>query len=114
MGVREIPVAKITELVRRLCIEANTVLGDDVVAALKTSLAIEESPVGQDVFRQLIRNAEIARTEGILVSGHRHGRGFLEIGQDVHLTRGDLETAVNEEYAGNIRTDTCAPPPWIH
>jgi len=65
MGVREIPVDEITQVVRRLCIEANTVLGDDVLAALETSLALEESPVGQDVFRQLIRNAEIARMEGI-------------------------------------------------
>ena len=55
MRVRAIPAEKITNVVRRLCIEANTVLGDDVVAALETSLAIEESPVGQDVFRQPIR-----------------------------------------------------------
>ncbi len=54
MGVREIPVDEITQVVRRLCIEANTVLGDDVVAALETSLAIEESPVGRGLFRKEI------------------------------------------------------------
>jgi tartrate dehydratase alpha subunit/fumarate hydratase class I-like protein len=64
MGVREIPVDEIKQVVRRLCIEANTVLGDDVVTALETSLAIEESPVGQDVFRQLIRVALAAKGFG--------------------------------------------------
>jgi len=115
MRVRAIPAEKITAVVRRLCIEANTVLGDDVVAALETSLAIEESPVGQDVFRQLIRNAEIARTEGIpLCQDTGMVVVFLEIGQDVHLTRGDLETAVNEGVRqgyrdGHLRASTLDP-----
>ncbi len=115
MGVREIPVDEITQVVRRLCIEANTVLGDDVLAALETSLALEESPVGQDVFRQLIRNAEIARTEGIpLCQDTGMVVVFLEIGQEVHLTRGDLETAVNEGVRqgyrdGHLRASTLDP-----
>jgi fumarate hydratase subunit alpha len=115
MEVREVPVDQITHVVRRLCIEANTVLGDDVVAALEASLAIEESPVGQDVFRQLIRNAEIARTEGIpLCQDTGMVVVFLEIGQDVHLTRGDLETAVNEGVRqgyrdGHLRASTLDP-----
>ncbi len=115
MGVREIPVDEITHVVRRLCIEANTLLGADVVAALETSLAIEESPVGQDVFRQLIRNAEIARTEGIpLCQDTGMVVVFLEIGQDVHLTHGDLESAVNEGVRqgyrdGHLRASTLDP-----
>jgi fumarate hydratase subunit alpha len=115
MDVREIPVAKVTEVVRRLCIEANTVLGDDVVAALERSLVVEESPVGQDIFRQLIRNAEIARTEGIpLCQDTGMVVVFLEIGQDVHLTQGDLETAVNEGVRqgyrdGHLRASTLDP-----
>jgi len=115
MRVRAIPAEKITAVVRRLCIEANTVLGDDVVAALETSLAIEESPAGQDVFRQLIRNAEIARTESIpLCQDTGMVVVFLEIGQDVHLTRGDLETAVNEGVRqgyrdGRLRASTLDP-----
>ncbi len=107
MDVREIPVAKITEVVRRLCIEANTILGDDAVAALEASLAVEESPVGRDIFRQLLRNAEIARTEGIpLCQDTGVVVVFLEIGQDVHLTGGDLEAAVNEGVRQGYR-DGC-------
>lgn len=107
MGVRDISVSKITEAVRRLCIEANTILGDDAVAALEASLAAEESPVGRDIFRQLLRNAEIARTEGIpLCQDTGVVVVFLEIGQDVHLTGGDLEAAVNEGVRRGYR-DGC-------
>jgi len=115
MGVREIPVDEITHLVRRLCIEANTVLGEDVMAALKASLAIEESPVGQDIFRQLIRNAEISQAEGIpLCQDTGMVVVFLDVGQDVHLTHGDLETAVNEGVRqgyreGHLRASTLDP-----
>ncbi len=115
MDVRDIPVTKITEVVRRLCIEANTILGDDAVAALEASLAAEESPVGQDIFRQLLRNAEIARTEGIpLCQDTGVVVVFLEIGQDVHLTGGDLEAAVNEGVRrgyrdGRLRASTLDP-----
>ena len=107
MDVREISVGKITAAVRRLCIEANTILGDDAVAALEASLAVEESPVGRDIFRQLLRNAEIARTEGIpLCQDTGVVVVFLEIGQDAHLTGGDLETAVNEGVRQGYR-DGC-------
>jgi len=115
MNVREISVATITEVVRRLCIEANTILGDDAVAAIEASLEIEESPVGQDIFRQLLRNAEIARTEGIpLCQDTGVVVVFLEIGQDVHLTGGDLETAINEGVRrgyreGCLRASTLDP-----
>lgn len=115
MELRAIPVVKITDVVRRLCIEANTILGDDAVAALEASLEIEESPVGQDIFRQLLRNAEIARTEGIpLCQDTGVVVVFLEIGQDVHLTGGDFETAINEGVRrgyreGCLRASTLDP-----
>jgi len=113
--MREIPVEKISEVVRRLCIEANTILGDDAVAALTASLTVEESPIGQDILRQLLRNAEIARTEGIpLCQDTGMVVIFLEIGQDVHLTGGELETAVNEGVHrgyrdGRLRASTLDP-----
>lgn len=115
MDVRTIPVDAVTESVRRLCIEANTVLGGDAVAALEAALAAEESPTGRDILRQLLRNAEIARTEGIpLCQDTGMVVVFLDIGQDVHLTGGDLETAVNEGVRrgyreGRLRASTLDP-----
>jgi fumarate hydratase subunit alpha len=95
--------------------EANTLLGEDVVAALETSLTLEESPVGRDVLRQLIRNAEIARAESIpLCQDTGMAVVFLDIGQDVHVTGGDLESAVHEGVRrgyrdGYLRASTLDP-----
>jgi fumarate hydratase subunit alpha len=113
--VREISCNEISKIIKQLCIEANTILGNDVAGALKASLAVEESPVGQEVLLQLIRNAEIARAEGIpLCQDTGMAVVFLEIGQDVHLTQGDLETAVNEGVRqgyqdGYLRASTLDP-----
>lgn len=97
MALREIPAREITETVRRLCIEANTILGDDVIEALKRGREKEESPVGKDIFRQLLENAGIAKEEGIpLCQDTGLAVVFVELGQEVHVTDGDLNEAVNE------------------
>jgi tartrate dehydratase alpha subunit/fumarate hydratase class I-like protein len=53
MPVREIQTEKITDTVKQLCIEANTLLGDDVIKAIEKGYEIEESPVGKDILSQL-------------------------------------------------------------
>ena len=97
MNVREIRVEEITQTIRRLCIEANTILGDDVLAALRKGFENEESPAGKEVFRQLLENARIAREEGIALC---QDTGlvviFVEMGQDVHIVGGDLNESINE------------------
>lgn len=97
MDMREIQSAEITKTIRRLCIEANTLLEEDVVAAYKRGLEIEESPVGKDLFRQLLDNAKIAREEGIaLCQDTGLAVVFVELGQDVHVVNGDLNEAIHE------------------
>lgn len=97
MGVREIQAEEITRTIRRLCIEANTILGDDVVDALKKGLEKEESTVGKDIFRQLLENAKIAREEGIpLCQDTGMVVVFIEMGQDIHIVGGDLNQSINE------------------
>jgi fumarate hydratase subunit alpha len=97
MGVREIQAEEITRTIRRLCIEANTILGDDVVEALKKGLEKEESTVGKDIFRQLLENAKIAREEGIpLCQDTGMVVVFIEMGQDIHIVGGDLNQSINE------------------
>jgi len=61
MALRQIMTTQITSKIRRLCIAANTVLGDDVVEALKKGYEKEESPGGKDIFLQLLENARIPR-----------------------------------------------------
>lgn len=94
---REIAASEIVEHVKNACIEACTVLPDDVLRALENALNKEESVTGRNVLEQLIENARIAREQRIPIC---QDTGitvvFLEIGQDVHITGGTLYDAVNE------------------
>jgi fumarate hydratase subunit alpha len=97
MGVREITAEEITSTIRQLCIEANTILGDEVVEALKKGLEREESKSGKDIFRQLLDNAKIAKQEGIpLCQDTGMVVVFIEMGQDIHIVHGGLNQSINE------------------
>jgi len=94
--MREIKASAITQAVARLCQEANFVLGDDALAALKKAHKTEESPLGREVLSQLIENARIAREERLpLCQDCGIAVVFLEIGQEIHIN-GDLNAAIEE------------------
>ncbi|UCF95202.1 MAG: fumarate hydratase [Desulfobacterales bacterium] len=96
MARREIQAAEITQTVKRLCIEANTHLGSDVIEAIEKSCAEEKSPVGRDILRQLLENAAIAKKEDLpLCQDTGMVVVFVEIGQEVHIAGGDLNEAIN-------------------
>jgi len=113
--VREIEVAAVTQAVKALAIEANEVLGEDVLDCFQEALRNEESPVGREVLGQLIENARIAREERVPICQDTGlAVVFLEIGQDVHLVGGDLKEAVHqgvrEGYGeGYLRKSSCHP-----
>ncbi len=95
--MREIKVSSITQTVARLCQEANFELGEDVLAALKQARQTEESELGREVLSQLLENARIAKQEHLpLCQDCGTAVVFLEIGQETHLTGGDLYQAVEE------------------
>lgn len=95
--MREILAKKITETIKRLCIEANTNLSEDVLEALNKALGKEESPTGRDILRQLINNAKIAWRDKLpLCQDTGMAIVFVEVGQDVRIIEGTLEEAVNE------------------
>ena len=97
VALRQISAEEITSTIRRLCIEANTILGNDVIEALKRGLEKEESPVGKDIFRQLLENAKIAKEEGIpLCQDTGMVVVFIEMGQDIHIVGGDLNQSIDE------------------
>jgi len=94
--MREIPHQRIVETVANLCMDANYNLGQDVVQALQKGLAQEASPVGKDVLKQLLDNAEIARNEKVpMCQDTGFAVIFLELGSDVHVT-GNIIEAINE------------------
>lgn len=95
--MREIHTGLIAESVRRLCIESNYYLGDDVLAALRSSREAETSPVGRQVLDQILENAEIASNEQMpLCQDCGLTVVFVELGQDVHITGGGLNEAIAE------------------
>jgi fumarate hydratase subunit alpha len=94
--MREISVHTVADEVARLCQEANYFLPGDVCIAFQEGLAAEESEAGRDVFEQLIQNAGIAREEQVpLCQDTGYAVVFLEIGQNAHITGGDLNEAVH-------------------
>jgi fumarate hydratase subunit alpha len=95
--MRRIESSKVTEVVARLFQEASFFLPGDVLAALKQAREAEESPAGREVLDRILENAEIAAREKIpLCQDTGAAVVFLEVGQQVHITGGDLCTAVNE------------------
>ena len=95
--MREIQATDIAQTVSRLCQEANFYLGDDVIAALKKGRDTDKSDVAKQVLDQILQNAEIAATERIpLCQDTGLAVVFLDLGQDAHISGGDLYEAVAE------------------
>ena len=95
--MREIRTEEITALVRQLCIEANHTLPKDIQQAFEMGKEQEQSPLGQMIFDEMIRNCQLACTEQVPICQDTGTAViFAEIGQDVHVVGGAFEDAVNE------------------
>ena len=95
--MREIQAQQITDVVERLCIEANEQLPEDIKNAIHRCRACEDWEIAQGVLDQIITNFEIAGEEKVpICQDTGMACVFLEIGQDVHITGGDLREAVDE------------------
>lgn len=106
----------IEKVIADLCIRANCELRQHIYDALKSALDEEESVLGREILRQLIENADIARSEripmcqdtGLVVI-------FIELGQEVCIVGGSLTEAVNRGVAkgyseGYLRTSVVRHP----
>lgn len=95
--VREVDVSEITKNIREMCISVNYELSSDMKKVLSEAHENEESPLGKQILGQLQKNLDIAKSDQIpICQDTGMAVVFLEIGQDVHLTGGDLEDAVNQ------------------
>lgn len=114
--MREISVSKITEVVERLCIEANTHLPDDVKCAIENCQALEDGTIAKGVLEKIVENYHIADRENVpICQDTGMACVFLEIGQDVHFVDGDLRQAVDEGVRrgydkGYLRKSVVADP----
>lgn len=95
--IREVHVDTIIENLKDMCIQANHYLSPDMDQAMKQAVNIEESELGKKILVQLQENLKIADEEMIPICQDT-GMAviFLEVGQDVHITGGNLTDAVNE------------------
>ena len=92
--MREIQAQQITDVIERLCIEQ---LPEDIKNAIHRFRACEDWGIAQGVLDQIITNFEIAGEEKVpICQDTGMACVFLEIGQDVHITGGDLTEAVDE------------------
>ena len=97
MSIRELNASLITEAVERMCIEANEHLPDDVKRALTRFYDEEDGAVARSVLKNIIDNYEIADAERVpICQDTGMACVFIELGQDVHITGGDLYEAINE------------------
>lgn len=94
--MRNISVNEIKKNIKEMCIEANHFLTDDMKESLQNAFLKEESEVGKNVLGQLQENLEIAAKDFIpICQDTGMAVVFMEIGQEVHFTDGNLEEAIN-------------------
>lgn len=114
--MRTVDVSEITENVREMCISANHFLSEDMKNAMDQAAGDERSPLGRQILCQLQENLKIAGDDMIpICQDTGMAVVFLKIGQDVHLTGGFLEDAVNEGVRqgyteGYLRKSVVADP----
>ncbi len=95
--MREINVATITQNIKEMCIEANHFLTDDMKKVFNQAVDSEKSPLGKQVLCQLKENLQIAGDDMIpICQDTGMAVVFINVGQEVHLTGGDITDAINE------------------
>ena len=84
--MREVDVKEVIQAVKKMCMDANYYLGDDVLNAIKKYEKTEESPLGKEILNQIIQNADIARNNKMpLCQDTGLVAVFAEVGQEVHF-----------------------------
>ena len=113
--MREISVNEIKNAVKKLCVDANYFLPQDVFERIKECENLEKSKVGKNVLKILMENATIAKNEKVPICQDTGVAViFLEIGQNVHFVDGNLYDAINEGVRegykeGYLRKSMCHP-----
>ena len=95
--MRTIHTDKIIETVKKMCIEANLHLSEDMTAAIKKAKEEETGNLGKQILGQLCENMDIAAKDEIpICQDTGMAVFFVKIGQDVHIEGMNLSEAINE------------------
>lgn len=94
--MREIAAQQITEVVKRLCVEANCLLPQDMKTCIESCYDCEPWPQAREILERIINNYKIAEQEKRPICQDTGlACVFVNIGQDVHV-QGNLTEAINE------------------
>lgn len=114
--MRDVHVSIIEETIRDLCIKANRTLPEDICKALEAAADKEATQPAKDIMRDLQDNLDAAACMKIPVCQDT-GMAvvFIRLGQEVHITGGLLQEAVNRGVArgyteGLLRCSVVADP----
>lgn len=95
--MKKISSKEIIEAVKKLFIDAGRFLPEDVVHTFISGKEKEISPLGKEIFDQLLKNTEIAKNEGLaLCQDTGFAVVFIEWGEKVIFDGENLFEAVNE------------------
>ena len=95
--MREIKASTITDVIERLCMEANQVLPQDIKDAISTCRSQEDGDIACGILDNIIENYQIAENEQVpICQDTGMACVFLEIGQDVHIVGENIEDAINQ------------------
>jgi len=95
--MREIHVDEIIKAVRKLCIDANYYLSDDIKQKLEEAYKEEDWSIAKDILEKILENAGIAKNQNMpMCQDTGMTCVFVDLGQDVHIVGGMLEDAINE------------------
>lgn len=105
----------IADEVKKMCIEANIVLGNDVKDKIKESIDNEKSETGKSILKILLENAKKAENNNIpICQDTGMAVFFVKVGQDVIVEGETLTEAINrgvsEGYTeGYLRKSVVSP-----
>lgn len=95
--MREVKSHKITEEVKKMCIDANINLGQDVICAIHNNLEKEESELGKNILHLLLENIQVASKKNIpICQDTGMAVFFVKLGQEVLISGDTIEVAINE------------------
>ena len=94
--MREINVSVIEKAVEEIFLKANSVLPESLEECISKSKDKESSSIAKNIFCDMCKNLSVAKELNIPICQDT-GMAvlFCELGQDVHITGGDFNTAVN-------------------
>ena len=94
--MRTLQAEQITQVVKRLCVEANCYLPGDMKTCIEDCHAQETWPQAKEILERIIENYNIANEKHQPICQDTGvACVFLKIGQDLHI-EGDITEAVNE------------------